>query len=301
MADQKKGEDEKGFIERFRTSGNPGVAFAREILWVAAVVAGIALALFLISGTWPAVVTIESESMVPHMNVGDLVFVVSADRLGELQTWESGRETGYMKYGDYGDVLIYAPNGAGGSLIPGLGGGVHPIIHRTLSEVPDESHIPVYYYFFRGTSSPKEYLPAHIVNNAWVLDDGTVVARIENGILIPDARNSTPDQGYILTSDLVAEQGGYITKGDNNVRSDQGSLLSRTELGIIQPVRDEWMVGKALFAIPLLGYIPLNIIPVAIILIVLMLIWELYQKQKSGGAKKAAGRKRSDRKRSGRK
>ena len=296
MADKKKGGDDRGLIERFRTSENPGIAFARELLWVAAVVAGIALALFLISGTWPAVVTIESESMVPHMNVGDLVFVVSADRFGELQTWESGRTTGYTKYDDYGDVLIYAPNGAGGSLIPGLGGGVHPIIHRALAETPDESYIPVYYYFFRGMSSPKEYLPARIVNNAWVLDDGTVVARIENGMIIPDAGNSTPDQGYILTSELMAEQGGYITKGDNNVRSDQGSLLSRTDLGIIQPVRDEWVVGKALFAVPLLGYIPLNIIPVAIILIVMMLVWELYQKQKSSSGRKTAGKKRSGRK-----
>ena len=295
MADKKEG-GEGGVIERFRTSKHPGIVFARELLWVAAVVAAVALALFLISGTWPAVVTIESESMAPHMNVGDLVFVVRADRFGELQTWESGRTTGYMKYGDYGDVLIYSPNGAEGSLIPGLGAGVHPIIHRALAKTPDQTRIPVYYYFFRGTSSPEEYLPARIVNNAWVLDDGTVVARIENGMIIPDARNSTADQGYILTSDIVAEKGGYITKGDNNVRSDQGSLLSRTELGVIQPVRDEWVVGKALFAIPLLGYIPLNIIPVAIILIVAMLLWELYQKQKSGTGKKKAGKKRPGKK-----
>ncbi|MCK7507936.1 MAG: S26 family signal peptidase [Desulfobacterales bacterium] len=50
-------------------------------IWVVAVVGCIALALFLICGTWPAVVTIESESMVPNMNVGDLVVVVQKDRL----------------------------------------------------------------------------------------------------------------------------------------------------------------------------------------------------------------------------
>ena len=112
MAEPKKKAEEKGLIETFRKSEDPKIAFAREILWVVAVVAGIALVLFLASGTWPAVVTIESESMVPHMNVGDLVFVVSADRYGELQTWETGRNTGYQKFGDYGDVLIYSPNGA---------------------------------------------------------------------------------------------------------------------------------------------------------------------------------------------
>jgi signal peptidase len=286
MADQKKGGEDRGLIERFRTSGNPGIAFARELLWVAAVVAGIALALFLISGTWPAVVTIESESMVPHMNVGDLVFVVSADRFGELQTWESGRTTGYIKYEEYGDILIYAPNGAKSSLIPGLGGGVHPIIHRAMGEVTEGEIIPVYYYPYSKISSPEVYLPAKIIDNKLVLEDGTIVEK------------APLEWGYKLnvTSTGIASHSGLITKGDNNDYSDQGSLLSRTDLGTIQPVRDEWVVGKALFAVPLLGYIPLNIIPVAIILIVLMLIWEMYQKQKSSSGKKTASRKRSGKK-----
>ncbi|MDD1706791.1 MAG: S26 family signal peptidase [Methanoregulaceae archaeon] len=292
MADPKKRVEEKSLIERFRTNESPGVIFVRELLWVAAVVAGIALILFLVSGTWPAVVTIESESMVPHMNVGDLVFVVKADRFDDLQTWEAGKETGYKKFGDYGDVLIYAPNGAEGSLIPGIGGGVHPIIHRAIAMTGDASPIPVYYYFYRGQSSPMEYLPVTVQNNEWILSDGTVVARIENGVIIPDTRNVTPSQGYIVPSDLLAQNNGYITKGDNNVRSDQGSMLSRSELGVIQPVQDEWVVGKALFAIPLIGYIPLNIIPVAIILIVLMVLYEYYQKRKGQPVQKGSGKKR---------
>ncbi|HII76006.1 MAG TPA: S26 family signal peptidase, partial [Methanolinea sp.] len=61
-------ENKPGLWEQFRKSENPWVSLARELAWVAAVVGGIALALFLVSGTWPAVVTIESESMVPNMN-----------------------------------------------------------------------------------------------------------------------------------------------------------------------------------------------------------------------------------------
>ncbi len=282
MAEPKKKAEEKGLIETFRKSEDPKIAFAREILWVVAVVAGIALVLFLASGTWPAVVTIESESMVPHMNVGDLVVVVSADRYGALQTWETGRNTGYQKFGDYGDVLIYSPNGAKSSLIPILGSGVHPIIHRAMGTTAEGTGIPVYYYFYMGQSSPSQYLPVTIKNNAWLLEDGTVVARIENGIIVPDVRNITPEDGYIVISDQMSKNGGYLTKGDNNVRSDQGSYLSRMELGVIQPVKPEWVVGKALFAIPLLGYIPLNIIPVAIILILMMALWEYYQRKKSG-------------------
>jgi signal peptidase len=291
MADPAKKEGEKGIIERFRTSESPAVVFSREILWVVAVVAGIALLLFLVSGTWPAVVTVESESMVPHMNVGDLVFVVSADRYGDLQTWEQAKETGYKKFGDYGDVLIYAPNGAQGSLIPGLGGGVHPIIHRAISEVGESTPVPVYYYFYQGMSSPSEYLPVTITGGEWVLGDGTVVARIEDGMIVPDRSNITPEQGYIVTSSQVAGNAGYITKGDNNVRSDQGSYLNRNDIGVIQPVKPEWIVGKALFAIPLLGYIPLNIVPVAIILITLMLLYEYYQRRKSKAKPVSSGKK----------
>lgn len=281
MADPKKRDGEKSFIEELRTSKNPGLVFIRELLWVGAVVAGIALLLFLVSGTWPAVVTIESESMVPHMNVGDLVFVVKADRYGDLQTWETGRETGYKKFGDYGDVLIYAPNGAEGSLIPGIGGGVHPIIHRAMATVPEGAPIPVYYYPYSPISSPDVYLPSTIINNKIVLQNGTIV-------------DEAPLKwGYNLSvnSTGIAAHTGLITKGDNNLHSDQGSPLSRSELGIIQPVRDEWVVGKALFAIPLLGYIPLNIIPVAIILILLMVLYEYYQKKKSHAGMKGPGKK----------
>jgi signal peptidase len=285
MPGQKRKEEEMGIIKQFRTSESPTVVFAREILWVVAVVAGIALFLFLVSGTWPAVVTVESESMVPHMNVGDLVFVVSAERYGELQTWESGKETGYIKFGDFGDVLIYEPNGASGSLIPGIGAGTHPIIHRAMTEIPGDAVVPVYYYFYRGMGTPSSYLPVTIVDDEWTLADGTIVARIQNGIIVPDQGNITPEQGYIVPSSMVAEESGYITKGDNNVRSDQGSYLNRNDIGILQPVRPDWIVGKALFAIPLLGYIPLNIVPVAVILIAIMLLYEYYQRKKSGEKK----------------
>jgi signal peptidase I len=292
MADPKKKAEEKGLVEIFRTSENQGIAAAREILWVVAVVAGIALVLFLVSGTWPAVVTIESESMVPHMNVGDLVFVVSADRYGELQTWETGRNSGYMKFGDYGDVLIYAPNGAKSSLIPILGGGVHPIIHRAMGTTAGGTGIPVYYYFYKGKSSPSQYLPVTEKDNVWYLENGTIIARIENGIFVPDKGNITPEDGYIISSDQLSKNSGYLTKGDNNIWSDQGSYLSKKELGVIQPVRPEWIVGKALFTIPLLGYIPLNILPVAIILLLMWGLWEYYQGKKKGEAGKKQPQKR---------
>ena len=107
MADKEPSRDIRTMIQEFRTSEHWAVSLARDILWVVVVVGCIALALYLICGTWPAVVTVESGSMEPHMNIGDLVFVVQQDRFGPLQTWEDAQATGYQKFGDYGDVIIY--------------------------------------------------------------------------------------------------------------------------------------------------------------------------------------------------
>ncbi|MCU0631924.1 MAG: S26 family signal peptidase [Methanolinea sp.] len=265
-------ENNPGLWEKFKTSENPWISLARELAWVAAVVGGIALALFLISGTWPAIVTIESESMVPHMQVGDLVFVVSADRFGDLQSWTSGKEQGYLKYGDYGDILIYRPNDAPNPpvYIPFLTTGVHPIIHRAMDRIDSGEYIPRYYNLYRGQATPVRYLAATIENNSLILEDGTIVT----------PQNADPENGYLIRTNVRTPHSGYITKGDNNLVSDQGGYLSSVQGEIIMPVKDEWIVGKALFSVPLLGYLPLNIVPVAIILISLMLIWEYYARKK---------------------
>lgn len=204
-----------GVIEQIRTSKHPAVSIARDIAWAVAVVAGIALVLFLVSGTWPAVVAIESGSMIPNMNVGDLVFVSASDRFGDFQTWEDGQASGYMKYNDYGDVVIYRPNGVDS---------VNPIIHRAIM---------------------------------WVEANQTVMLPLENG----------------YAAEYTAPHAGYITMGDNNPAPDQLSVY-REVGGQIEPVKKEWVVGKALFAIPLVGYLPLHILEVAIVLIVLMLVYD---------------------------
>ena len=198
----------ESLIKRFLNSEEPVFSFARDAAWIAGVVGTVALLLFLFSGTWPAVVAVESGSMVPNMNVGDLVFVVAQDRYGEMQTWNESLSTGYGRFTEYpdlqgndlyGDVIIYKPNGIDS---------VNPIIHRAVG---------------------------------WY-DDGTY--------------------------------SGYITKGDNNGDIDQSGGISG--IGQILPVKKEWIVGKALFSIPLIGYAPLHIFEFAIIIIILMVIHELY-------------------------
>ena len=199
----------KAAVKAFRESDHWAVALGREVLWVVAVVGGIALLLYLVCGTWPAVVAVESESMVPNMQVNDLVFVVQEDRFGPLQTFEAGRTSGYMKFGNYGDVIIYRPNGAPN---------IHPIIHRAIA-----------------------YHDA-----AW----------------------------FEANYGLSFSEGGYLTKGDHNQIFDQQSSIPG--IGPIQPVKDEWIVGKALFSVPLLGYPTLHYPEFAAVVILLLIIHEVY-------------------------
>jgi Signal peptidase I len=100
MADNDNKRDIRTLVSQFRKSDHWAVSMARDLFWIVAVVGGIALALFLICGTWPAVVTIESQSMIPHMNVGDLVVVVQKDRYGAFETWSDGEKSGRIMFGD---------------------------------------------------------------------------------------------------------------------------------------------------------------------------------------------------------
>jgi signal peptidase len=219
MADNNDKQDIRTLVAQFRESDNWAVSLARDLIWIVTVVGGIALALFLICGTWPAVVTIESESMVPHMNVGDLVVVVQKDRYGAFETWADGSTSGFTKFQDYGDVIIYKPNGLTS---------VHPIIHRAIQFV-------------------------------------------EPGLV-------TEMKGKNLSVRYSAPHSGYITWGDNNRNPDQ--LAVYPGIGQIEPVKDEWIIGKALFSIPLLGYLPLHIIEVTFIIVGIMILYELYQRSR---------------------
>lgn len=230
MTGSERGSRTCTLIREYRESSHPAVVFLRDILWVVCIVGAIALLLFAVSGTWPAVVAVESESMVPNMNVGDLVFVAAVDRYGGLHTWEESRDDGFSTFGDYGDVIIYRPNGVDG---------VHPIIHRVRS---------------------------------WA-QEGDYVDRSTGEIITTSAGYEAPHEGY-------------ITKGDNaetNQIIDQaGYYWGDSRIGAIEPVRQEWVVGKALFAIPLVGFIPLNIIPFAVVVIVVMVLWELVCQARKG-------------------
>lgn len=303
MAEDGPSRDRKNLIDTFRTSDHWAVSLARDLLWVVAVVGSIALFLWLACGTWPAVVTIESGSMIPNMNVGDLVVVVEKDRFGPLQTWDDGKVSGYQKFNDYGDVIIYRPNGytdfwMSVGLLPLTE--QHPIIHRAMTRVDAGDPVPSYLNLYRGFVTPAEYLPLtvggetpegyKILSTGEAIKDFTPSARditmkTTQGNYVLPAGEVVENAGYVRNTDEMAPHDGYITKGDNNNFSDQG-YLRLDETGTVEPVREDWVIGKALFTVPYVGLLPLHIGPVIVIVIILMVLHELWLRKREDEEKK---------------
>ncbi len=109
---------------------NEWVLLGRDVAISILAVALIGTYLFAISGVWPPMVAIESGSMEPNMNENDLVFVMETDRFqpdiaaeGGIVSAQEGEEHEYTKFNEYGDVIVYAPNGNTEQT---------PIIHRAM-------------------------------------------------------------------------------------------------------------------------------------------------------------------------
>ncbi len=112
-----------------RPSGWAGIIY--DVVVSVLAVALVGLFLFTVSGVWPPLVAVESGSMVPNMEKGDLVFVMEEDRFpgpGAVEntgvvTANRGTATEYYAFEQPGDVIVYAPGGNEART---------PIIHRAM-------------------------------------------------------------------------------------------------------------------------------------------------------------------------
>lgn len=111
---------DKSLVSRFRTTQAGPLMWLREMLSSAVIVLAIGLLLFGISGVWPPMVAVQSGSMDPNMQKGDLVLVTDpgrfspgmADNAGVI-TQKAGEEGGYRSFGNAGSVVVFDDPGGG--------------------------------------------------------------------------------------------------------------------------------------------------------------------------------------------
>ncbi len=189
-----------------------------DLLSSVGIVILIGVLLFAASGIWPPMVAVESGSMEPVMERGDLVFVMESDRFpgpgaheSGVVTAQAGQNTDYEKFDGHGDVIVYKPDGSDYRT---------PVIHRAMFWVEEGEN-------WVEKANP-EYLPEDAVCDGDAGRNGTDIA-------------SCP-----------APHAGFITKGDANAHYDQVNGIVRG------PVKPAWVVGTAEHAVPYLGSIRLN-------------------------------------------
>ncbi|WP_276300963.1 S26 family signal peptidase [Halorussus lipolyticus] len=139
MSDDAPPEGLREWVTWLRRTDHTAIEFLRETASSALVVVLVGLVLFGASGIWPPMVAVESPSMEPHMERGDLVFVMEEHRLAPefdtaetgVVTYRVGKSEEFRKSGDYGDVIIFRRDGAKGRT---------PVIHRARFWVNDSEN-----------------------------------------------------------------------------------------------------------------------------------------------------------------
>lgn len=128
MADDRNNNSKHSFSWFIRSDDNR-VVFIRTVLMSVIVVGLIGVVLFSITGLWPPMVSVESGSMEPQMERGDLIVTVENHRYAPdyaqqgVVTGEIGERKQETKFGEYGDVIIYYPDGSSVRT---------PVIHRAM-------------------------------------------------------------------------------------------------------------------------------------------------------------------------
>lgn len=120
----------RAYVKWFMETNKEWEVFVREVFSSLSIVAVIGLLLFAVSGLWPPMVAVESSSMSPNLQQGDLVFIMEEHRFAGgaahnetgVVPYQAGAATGYKEFNKFGDVIVYKKNGNGQQT---------SVIHRT--------------------------------------------------------------------------------------------------------------------------------------------------------------------------
>jgi len=89
----------KNIIKFYKESNSFWAGLLRDFLFVLAVVIIFASVSKIALGLYTPMVAVESGSMIPHIQIGDIIFIESAQR-AEIITNEAGKEMDYSSFSD---------------------------------------------------------------------------------------------------------------------------------------------------------------------------------------------------------
>lgn len=233
--------------------GLPLPGFVKDIIFVAVVVGVISLLSQLILGVWTPMVAVESGSMVPNLNIGDIIVVQGASRT-EIIPWNEAEETGYKAFNLPGDVILYRPYGKDALNLldqvkmllgmPPSADKATPIIHRALRRV--DAGKPMW------EGGPEAPFQGYITKG----DHNEVIDQQAGRIF------GMANESYISThQDQIMEVGRDSIYLDRNTglmiyKVDNGTFVGEG-ISYLTPVREDWVIGVARVRIPLVGYVRL--------------------------------------------
>lgn len=199
-------------------------------------------------------VVIESSSMshgagnpppsqLGAIDTGDIVLVKESGR-EDITTYVEGKHEGYKSYGQYGDVIIYRPDGNQQRT---------PIIHRPV----------LYLQYDKGNHSfdiPELANLEYGEGEDWTTSMGNQTQNLVGQVTIYDYGYSSVNITIQLNPLLRDEHSGFITMGDNNFREDSNvGIYDQGNIGQVEEaVKTEWVEGKARGELPWFGIIKLS-------------------------------------------
>ena len=222
----------KDLFLKFWKTKNSGIALLRDVLVALLLVFIVLIALWSYTGQWfgAPMVAIESGSMqhrnepfgrIGTIDAGDMVLLVKINKKSEIDPFINDNKQN-MQYGKTGDVIVYHPDGN-----PGL----DQIIHRAMCWVEVEYINGVKTYTIEGT----EYINHSATEKIYIPELG-----------IKDQNHDPVKVDW--------SHSGFITKGDN---PDTNYLCDQTGGIAKEPVKVDWISGKARGEIPWIGTINL--------------------------------------------
>ncbi len=230
----------------------PLPGFVKDIIFVAVVVAFVSIVSQLTLGLWTPMVAVESGSMVPNLNIGDIIIVQGAART-EVIPWDAAEQTGYKAFNNPGDVILYRPYGKEslnlldqGKMLVGISPGndkATPVIHRALRYV--EKGEPMW---TDGPAAPfSGYITKGDHNDVMDQQAGQIFGRANMSYL-----QAHSAQIMNVGDDIFLDKntGIVIYKIDNGTFVGQG-------ISYLTPVKKDWVIGVARAKIPLVGYVRL--------------------------------------------